>query len=119
LVGTAQDQALQSGPESEGEPIEEVEVTWQTSRLALRAEIGDSGTRMFDLTPHIPGSKAGGGKSLSTRGAPETEQQLWFRNKRKHEAFNTNFRELATQHHEGNALHEPGLAMMVHSGIQI
>jgi hypothetical protein len=55
---------------------------------------------LFDLAPHIPGSKSGGGISLGTKGAPESQQQLWFRNNHKHRAFNANFRELAAQHPE-------------------
>jgi hypothetical protein len=148
MVGAVQAQPQQSDLQSGSDPIEEVEVTGQASRLALRVEIVAAETRMFDLfnqlndmrqfnisceavmvtgsriaerecvpaymkrarmtsaqnfllfdlTPHIPGSKMGGGKSLGTKGAPEAQQQLWFRNNHKHEAFNANFRELAAQH---------------------
>lgn len=149
-VSSVQAQPQQSDLQSGGEPIEEVEVTGQTSWLALRVEIEAAETRMFDLfnqlndtrqfkisceavmvtgsriaerecvpaymkrarmssaqnfllfdlTPHIPGSKSGGGVSLGAKGAPEAQQQLWFRNNHKHEAFNVKFRELAAQHPE-------------------
>ena len=60
----------------------------------------------FDLAPpngqNSSGSpRNGGAVSMNTRGAPQlTDEQLWFHNNPRHEAFNAKFRELAAQHPE-------------------
>lgn len=66
-----------------------------TPRYMKRARSKNSQDFLLSDLNSIPGEPA-----VNTRGVPQTQQELWFQNQRKHEAFNARFRELAMQHPE-------------------